>query len=89
MRGRRAAFFPSAKRSPGRWPRPPGITVTEQQRRQSSQSETTESEELLRFDAAVPVEEIRLPGPALDDEHELVRERMTCLSFATTASAPC
>jgi len=56
---------------------PPGITVAEHQRRRSSRSETTESEEPLRFDATVPVEEIRLPAPALDDDHELVSEKVT------------
>ena len=56
---------------------PPGITVAEHQRRRSSRSETAESEEPLRFDATVPVEEIRLPAPALDDDHELVSEKVT------------
>ena len=58
---------------------PPGITVAEHQRRRSSRSETSESEEPLRFDATVPVEEIRLPPPALDDDddHELVSEKVT------------
>jgi len=56
---------------------PPGITVAEHQRRRSSRSETAESEESLRFDATVPIEEIRLPAPALEDDHELVSEKVT------------
>lgn len=54
------------------------ITVAEHRRRvRSSSDESAEDEGQLRFDESVPVEEIRLPHPPLDDDHELVSEKIT------------
>src|SRR5512141_2691766 len=54
------------------------ITVAEHRRRSRAvPQEERASEEPLRFDASVPVEEIRLPHPPLDDEHEIVSEKTT------------
>jgi transposase len=54
------------------------ITVAEHQRRSKPKgSEETTEEEAVRFDDTVPVEEIRLPHPPIDDEHEIVSEKTT------------
>jgi transposase len=54
------------------------ITVAEHRRRSRIvRSDEPASEEPLRFDESVPVEEIRLPHPPLDDEHEIVSEKTT------------
>lgn len=53
-------------------------TVAEYSRRRTSPARAEDAElESLRFDPTVPVEEIRLPHPALDEEHELVSEKTT------------
>ena len=52
------------------------ITVAEHHRR-SRPASAEDDEEPLRFDESVPVEEIRLPHPPIDDEHELVSEKTT------------
>ncbi len=54
------------------------ITVAEHRRRiRPAGSEEPADEEALRFDESVPVEEIRLPHPPLDGEHEIVSEKTT------------
>jgi transposase len=53
------------------------ITVAEHRRRGRTREEAKPDEERLRFDETVPVEEIRVPNPALDDEHEIVSEKVT------------
>ena len=55
----------------------PAVTVAEHSRRRRSRAEEP-SDEGLRFDESVPVEEIRLPAPELDDDHEVVSEKETC-----------
>jgi transposase len=55
----------------------PEVTVAEYRRRLRPRRETPEDEEALRFDESVPVEEIRLPAPAVDAEHEVVGEKVT------------
>jgi transposase len=54
------------------------ITVAEHRRRsRSGRSEEDEADESVRFDESVPVEEIRLPHPPIDEEHEIVSEKTT------------
>lgn len=54
------------------------ITIAEHRRRSRTvPSEEAAGDEPVRFDAAVPVEEIRLPAPRFDDEHEVVSEKTT------------
>lgn len=54
------------------------ITVAEHRRRSkpARQDEQADADK-LRFDESVPVEEIRLPNPAAEVEHELVSEKVT------------
>lgn len=52
------------------------ITVAEHRRRSTSRRKDAE-EGGLRFDPSVAVEEIRVPTPPLDDEHEVVSEKVT------------
>ena len=54
------------------------ITVAGHRRRSSTRHEEPTVEGALRFDESVPVEEIRLPAPELDDDHEVVSEKETC-----------
>lgn len=54
------------------------ITVAEHRRRSRVvRSDETTEEEPLRFDESVPVEEIRLPHPPIDAEHEVISEKTT------------
>jgi len=53
------------------------ITVAEHRRRSTKRREDTPDEEQVRFDESVPVEEIRIGNPALNDEHEIVSEKVT------------
>jgi transposase len=53
------------------------ITVAEHRRRSTKRNDDTADEDKLRFDDSLPVEEIRIPHPALDDEHEIVSEKVT------------
>ena len=53
------------------------ITVAEHRRRSGVSSDESTAEDPVRFDESVPVEEIRLPHPPLDDEHEIVSEKTT------------
>ena len=53
------------------------ITVAEHHRRSRKQPKQSAEEEDLRFDDSVPVEEIRLPHPALDVDHEVISEKTT------------
>ena len=53
------------------------ITVTEHRRRIQPLRDEEEQEDELRFDASVPVQEIRLPHPPLDEHHEIVSEKTT------------
>ena len=43
----------------------------------SASSEERIGDDPVRFDESVPVEEIRLPHPPIDDEHEIVSEKTT------------
>jgi transposase len=52
------------------------ITVAEH-RRSTKRRDDTSDEDQVRFDESVPVEEIRVSHPALDDEHEIVSEKVT------------
>jgi len=52
------------------------ITVAEHRRRSRPREESVD-EGGLRFDDSVPVEEIRLPHPPLDVDHEIVSEKTT------------
>ncbi len=65
----------------GEWKQPdaPGseITVAEHHRRTRKPPEYKAEESLLRFDESVPVQEIRMPHPKLDDDHEIIGERAT------------
>jgi transposase len=62
----------------GAAPAPAEVTVAEHRRRvRSSNDEEGDDEGQLRFDDALPVEEIRLPHPPLDDDHEIVSEKIT------------
>jgi transposase len=53
------------------------ITVAEHRRRSSKRRDDTADESGLRFEDSVPVEEIRIPDPALDNEHEIISEKVT------------
>ena len=53
------------------------ITVAEHQRRSRKQPRKDSEEDGLRFDESVPVEEIRVPHPALDADHEIISEKVT------------
>lgn len=54
------------------------ITVAEHQRRsRPARSEEQTGEDAVRFDESVPVEEIRLPHPPIDEHHEIVSEKTT------------
>jgi len=54
------------------------ITIAEHRRHaRPAPSEETTSEDPVRFDDSVPVEEIRLPHPPIDDDHEIVSEKTT------------
>lgn len=54
------------------------ITVAEHRRRSGAvSSDEATDEDPVRFDESVPVQEIRLPHPPLDDEHEIVSEKTT------------
>ncbi len=67
----------------GEWPQAPAgpgteITVAEHRRRSRIvRSEEPAGDDPVRFDESVPVEEIRLPHPPLDDAHEIVSEKTT------------
>ena len=63
------------------WPQAPAgpgteIPVAEHHRRRV-RSEEPAGDDPVRFDASVPVEEIRFPHPPLDDAHEIVSEKTT------------
>jgi transposase len=53
------------------------ITVAEHHRRSRPRSEEPTDEDAVRFDETVPVEEIRLPHPTIEEEHEIVSEKTT------------
>jgi transposase len=54
------------------------ITVAEHHRRsRTGRNEEDTADGAVRFDESVPVEEIRLPHPPIDDEHEIVSEKTT------------
>jgi len=53
------------------------ITVAEHRRRSRTRPDEGAEEDGLRFDPSVPVEEIRLPHPMLDAEHEVISEKET------------
>jgi len=53
------------------------ITVAEHRRRSTTRHDEKPDVEELRFDDSVPVEEIRIENPAMDDEHEIVSEKVT------------
>ena len=64
----------------GEWRQPEAgseITVAEHRRRTRSRSDADADEGGLRFDDTVPVEEIRIAPPALDDDHEIISEKET------------
>jgi transposase len=51
--------------------------VAEHRRRSRPKSDEPTLEDAVRFDDTVPVEEVRLPHPPIDDEHEIVSEKTT------------
>jgi len=54
------------------------ITIAEHRRRtRPAPTEEQSGDDPVRFDESVPVEEIRLPHPPIDDEHEIVSEKTT------------
>ncbi len=53
------------------------ITVAEHRRRSRKRPDEGAEEGGLRFDPSVPVEEIRIPHPALDADHEVISEKET------------
>ena len=53
------------------------ITIAEHHRRSRKPPEYKAEGSLLRFDESVPVQEIRMPHPKLDDDHEIIGERVT------------
>jgi transposase len=65
----------------GEWKQPDAsgseITVAEHHRRTRKPPEVKVEESLIRFDESVPVKEIRMPHPKLDDDHEIIGERAT------------
>src|SRR4030095_13496371 len=52
-------------------------TVAAHRRRSHPRSDEPTPEDAVRFDDTVPVEEVRLPHPPIDDEHEIVSEKTT------------
>ncbi len=58
-------------------PESTSITVAEHSRRVQPKRPDSPSVDVLRFDPSVPVEEVRLPVPDLDGEHEVVSETIT------------
>jgi len=77
---RRAVDPDGRQLSLGEWVQPgaPGteIKVAEHRRRSRPREESVD-EGGLRFDDTVPVEEIRIPHPPLDADHEIVSEKAT------------
>lgn len=65
----------------GEWKQPdaPGqeITVAEHARRSRKRPEKDTDEGDLRFDESVPVEEVRLDPPEIDEDHEIIGEKVT------------
>lgn len=65
----------------GEWVPPvapgPEVTVAEHRRRGNRRTEKDLAPESLRFDDNVPIEEIRIDPPDLDDDHEIVSEKVT------------
>ncbi len=53
------------------------VTIAEHQRRSRKRPDKDPDESDLRFDPSVPVEEIRIPHPALDTDHEIIGEKVT------------
>jgi len=53
------------------------ITVAEHRRRSTQGRDDTADEGQVRFDDSLPVEEIRIPHAAVDEEHEIVSEKVT------------
>ncbi len=53
------------------------VTIAEHQRRSRKGPDKDPDESDLRFDPSVPVEEIRIPHPALDADHEIIGEKVT------------
>jgi transposase len=53
------------------------VTIAEHQRRSRKRPDKDPDESDLRFDPSVPVEEIRIPDPALDTDHEIIGEKVT------------
>ncbi len=53
------------------------VTIAEHQRRSRKRPDKDPDEIDLRFDPSVPVEEIRIPHPALDADHEIISEKET------------
>lgn len=66
----------------GEWRQPeaPGqeITVAEHRRRSQPRRNADREEGGLRFDDSVPVEEIRIDPPELDEDHEIIGQKETC-----------
>jgi transposase len=66
----------------GEWrhPEAPGqeITVAEHRRRSRPRPDADTEEGGLRFDDSVPVEEIRIDPPELDEGHEIIGQKETC-----------
>ncbi|MDB4324790.1 transposase [bacterium] len=54
-----------------------GVTVAAHHRRGRPQTKKDAEEGDIRFDESVPVEEIRVPHPALDADHEIISEKVT------------
>ena len=53
------------------------VTIAEHRRRSRKRPDEDPDESDLRFDPSVPVEEIRIPQPALDADHEIIGEKVT------------
>jgi len=53
------------------------VTIAEHQRRSRKRSDKDSDGSNIRFDPSVPVEEIRIPHPALDADHEIIGEKVT------------
>lgn len=56
---------------------PASTTTVAAHSRRKHQGRNDDHAESLRFDPSVPVEEVRLPSPALDQEHEVVSEKIS------------